>query len=297
MYSFEYPYVFLFIIMFVISDLFFKEKVSSFYFPHLNILNKVSKSHYILNGLKYLGIFLAILALSSPIKKLDTQIIKNNGIDIVLNLDTSGSMRSIGFNKNNLEENRWLAVSNIVKDFIDKRNNDNIALVVFGSSVMTASPMSFDKEAQKQIISYLDIGIVGEKTAMIDSLASSINILKTSKSKSKIIVLLTDGRDTASEIPLSIVLKLAKKYSIKIYTILISKDNIRVLKKISSETKGKSYIAYNSNALEKIYNDINTLEKTNIDKNIIILKEYYFFYPLLLSIIALIFFIYLKNKD
>lgn len=297
MYSLEFPYLLLLVFVFILSEYLFKEKTSTFYFPHLNILKKVSYNHILLNILKYSSIVLLLLALSSPIKKLDTKIIKNDGIDIVLDLDTSGSMRAVGFNRNNLEENRWLAVSNIVKDFIKQRVNDNIALVVFGSSVMTASPISFDKEAQIEILSYLDIAIVGEQTAMIDSLASSIKILKDSKNKSKIIVLLTDGEDTASQIPLSVVIKLAKKYSIKIYTISIGNRKIRVLNEISSQTNGKSYRAINSESLKNIYKDINLLEKSKINKNKITLKEYYFFYPLLLSIILLITYIYLKNRD
>ncbi len=68
-----------------------------------------------------------------------------------------------------------------MKDFLPQRVNDNIGIVVFGTSVMMASPLSFDKEAQKSIIDYLEIGIIGDKTAMIDSLATSVNILKKFK--------------------------------------------------------------------------------------------------------------------
>ena len=297
MYSFEFPYLLLLIFVFVFSHFYLKEKTSAYYFPHLNIFNRNKKNNMFLNLLKYASIIFAIIALSSPIKRLDTQIIKKDGIDIVLNLDTSYSMRAIGFNENNQEQNRWIAVSYIVKDFIKKRINDNIALVVFGTSVMTASPLSFDKDAQNEIISYLDIGIVGEKTAMIDSLGASIKILKNSTSKSKVIVLLTDGEDTASIIPLSVIIKLANKYKIRIYTISISKRKIRILDQISKQTNAKTFVARNSDNLEHIYNEINNLEKTKIENNKIVLKEYFFFYPLLLSIMLLIVFLFLKNRS
>ena len=205
-------------------------------------------------------------------------------------------MKQRGFNLNNPNENRWMVISSIVKDFIQKRLNDNIALVVFGSSVMTASPLSFDKNAQMDILSYLDIGIVGNKTAMFDSLASAINILKNSKSKSKIIVLLSDGEDTASKIPISIIIKLAKKYKIKIYTILISNYKIPALENISKQSMGKSYLATNSLILEKIYEDINYLEKSSLNKNKVVLKEYYYSYPLFFSILMLFFFLIIKNR-
>ncbi|NQY24115.1 MAG: VWA domain-containing protein [Campylobacteraceae bacterium] len=295
MFEFEYPYVFSLIFIFIFCEYYCKEKSATFYFPQSNMLEK-SSSFFNLKILKYLILVLALLALASPIKKLNTVFIKNDGIDIVLSLDTSYSMKQRGFNLNNPNENRWNVISSIVKDFIQKRLNDNIALVVFGSSVMTASPLSFDKNAQMDILSYLDIGIVGNKTAMFDSLASAINILKSSKSKSKIIVLLSDGEDTASKIPISIIIKLAKKYKIKIYTILISNYKIPALEHISKQSMGKSYLATNSLILEKIYEDINYLEKSSLNKNKIVLKEYYYFYPLFFSILMLFFFLIIKNR-
>jgi len=296
MYNFEYPYVLLLIFIFIFSFLFFKEKSSTFYFPHLELLSAANKGSSFLILLKYLIIVFALLSLASPIKTLKNHLIKDKGIDIVLNLDTSYSMKERGFNQENLSQNRWHVVSNIVKDFIKKRTNDNIALVVFGTSVMTASPISFDKEAQIDILSYLDIGIVGNKTAMIDSLASSINILKKSKSKSKIIVLLSDGEDTASTIPLNVVLKLSQKYKIKIYTISISQRKIRILDEIAEQSSGKSYLAKNAKALKLIYEDINRLEKSKLAKNKIMLKEYYFIYPLSFSILCLLLFLILRNR-
>jgi len=295
MFEFEYPYILLILFVFIFCEYFCKEKSASFYFPHINMLQK-SSSLMNLKIPKYLILVFALLALASPVKKLSSTFIKNDGIDIVLSLDTSYSMRQRGFNIDKPNENRWMVISSIVKDFIQKRINDNIALVVFGSSVMTASPLSYDKNAQMDILSYLDIGIVGRKTAMFDSLASSINILKKSKSKSKIIVLLSDGEDTASKIPLNIIIKLAKKHHIKIYTILISNYKMPALENISKESKGKSYLAKNSFSLEKIYEDINYLEKSSLNKNKVVLKEYYYFYPLFLSIFFLFFFLIIKNR-
>lgn len=297
-FSFEYPWVLVLIFIFIFCDMYCKEKNSSYYFVHLKIFKQLTYStNAIVYVCKYLTIILTLIALASPVKILNNQLLKKEGINIILDLDTSGSMRERGFNPNDLQQNRWNVVNNVVQDFIEKRVNDNIGLVVFGSSVLTASPLSFDKNLQKEIIKYIDIGIVGEQTAMFDSLATSINILKNSKAKSNIIILLTDGEDNASKIPPQIVLKLAKKYKIKIYTIGIGESNRQMLRTIAQETEAKSFLANSKDDLIEVYNTINKLEKSDIDKNTLILKDYLFFYPLFIGIIFLIFYIYLKNRD
>ncbi len=297
-FSFEYPYVLLVILLFILCSIFCKAKSPSYFFPHLTIFKQnESTFNLLIPILKYSTIIFALVALASPVLVSHTQQIKKDGINIVLSLDTSGSMKAIGFNRDDLEQNRWQAVSSIVQDFITKRTNDNIGLVVFGTSVMTASPLSFDKEAQKEIINYLDIGIVGDRTAMIDSLASSIKMLKDKQSKSNIIVLLTDGEDTISKIPLSVILRLATKHNIKIYTIGIGESNHIVLNKIATQTNAKAFRTKSKAGLEKIYEEIDTLEKSKIDNNQLILKEYLFFYPLFIATLSLIGYIFLRNKE
>jgi len=296
--SFEYPYLLLLIIIFIFCSIYCKEKSPSFLFVHLNIFKQAnSNTNIILPILKYLIVIFAIIALSSPIKVLNSKLSKKDGIDIILSLDTSGSMKQIGFNPNNLRENRWQIVSSIVQDFIEKRENDNIGLVVFGTTVLTASPLSFDKNVQKDIVKYLNIGLLGERTAMIDSIATSIKILKNSKAKSKIIILLTDGEDTASKIPYQVVNQLAIKHNIKIYAIGIGESNEILLNAITQNTKGNSFKANNKENLVDIYNEIDKLEKSELDKNRVVLKDYLFFYPLFLSIMLLIIYIYIKNKE
>ncbi|MGB6329208.1 MAG: VWA domain-containing protein [Halarcobacter sp.] len=295
---FEYPYFLLLILVFIFCSIFCKAKIPTYIIPHLNIFEKNKhKSFIILSILKYMAIIFSILALSSPYKHLNTQIIKKDGIDIVLSLDTSGSMKELGLNKDNEAENRFKVVKDIVKDFLPKRVNDNVAIVVFGTSVMMATPLSFDKEAQKSIIDYLEVGMIGDKTAMIDSLATSVNILKNSKAKSKIVILLSDGEDNSSNIPLEVIIKLLKKYSIKVYCVGIGQSNRIMLNEISRQTQGKSYLADSKEDLNDIYKQIDNLEKSKIDNNKITLKEFLFFYPLFLAIISLIFFIYLRNKE
>ena len=296
-FSFEYPYVFLLFFLFLLCSRVCKAKYQAFYIPHLSIYQKIDSlgTNY-LSLLKWITIIFTLTALASPIKEHNIVNVKNDGIDMVLSLDTSGSMRQRGFNQTNPTQNRWQVVQTIVGDFIQKRKSDNIALVVFGNSVMTASPLTYDKKAQQKIINNLNIGIVGDKTALIDSIATSINILKNSKAKSKIIVAITDGDDTASDIPLNVVLKLAKKYNIKIYTIGIGMINPYLLEELANTTAGKTFTALSQNDLIKVYETINKLEKSKVEQNKVVLKQYYFFYPLMISFLSLLLLVYIKNK-
>jgi Ca-activated chloride channel homolog len=220
-FTFEYPYFLLLIILFIICSIYCKAKTPTYLIPHLNIYQFANqKSMFLINILKFLVIIFSIIALASPIKIKDTIMLKNNGINILLNLDASGSMKEQDLD-NNDSKNRFDVVKEIVKDFMDKRTADNIGIVLFGDSVLIASPLSFDKDSQKQIIDYLDVEMAGQRTALIDSLASSINILKNQKAKSNIIILLSDGEDNSSKVPLDVVLKLLNKYNIKAYTICV----------------------------------------------------------------------------
>ena len=295
--TFEYPYFLLLIILFVICSIYCKAKTPTYLIPHLNIFQFANqKSMFVINILKYIVIIFSIIALASPIKINDTIMLKNNGINILLNLDASGSMKEQDLD-NNHSKNRFEVVKEIVKEFMSKRVADNIGVVLFGDSVLIASPLSFDKEAQKQIIDYLDVEMAGQKTALIDSLAASINILKEQKAKSNIIILLSDGEDNASKIPLDVIIKLLNKYNIKAYTIGIGDFNQNILYKISKESNAKSYTAMSKEDLLMIYEDINKLEKSQIDQNKIILKDYLFFYPLFIAVLSLILLIYLRNKE
>lgn len=296
-FTFEYPYFLLLIVLFIICSIYCKAKTPTYLIPHLNIFKFANqKSMIFINSLKYLVIIFSILALASPVKINDTILLKNDGVNILLNLDASGSMKERDLDEN-YSKNRFEVVKDIVKDFMDKRVADNIGIVLFGDSVLIASPLSFDKDAQKQIIDYLDVEMAGQKTALIDSIAASINILKNQKAKSNIIILLSDGVDNASNIPLDVVIKLLNKYNIKAYTIGIGNFNNEVLYKIANESNAKAYKAMSKEDLALIYEDINKLEKSQIDQNKIILKDYLFFYPLFLAILFLILLIYLRNKE
>jgi len=285
--SFENPYILLLILPFIIFHIYFKTQAISYYIPHFyETMPHTNQKNHIKSVLKWLMLISSLIALSSPITMNGKKLQENKSIDIVLALDTSGSMSMTGFNPLNYEQSRWSVVQDVVKDFIKKREHDRVGLVVFGTSTSVASALSYSKLVQLNIIDGIKIGVLGKSTALIDGLTSSVNLLKNSKKSSKVIVLLSDGEDTSSKTPLSIALKFAKKHNVRIYTVNIDKTNSNTLKLISQENNAKSFHANNKEDLYEIYKTIDTLERSTIaDKNMNMIK-YYSFYFISFSLIC-----------
>ena len=298
---FQYPYFFGLIIIFLICEKFCKMKVVSIYFPHAQqFMKQTISSSKLLFLLKWLGIFMMITALSSPVKDEPYQLEPKHGHEIALILDASGSMRTMGFDSSNPNLSRFDVVKEIVKDFISKRKNDNLGLVVFGDYSFIASPLTYDENILKRIVSQLYVEMAGRRTALYEALAQGVNLLKMSDSKSKVAILLTDGQNTLnSRISLSIALDLAKKEGIKVYPIgigLPNEYNQRVLLKIAKETGGVAFGASSAAELQEVYKRIDKLEKSEIKQETFTYIKYYYSYPLFISFIALVLFVYLRNK-
>ena len=283
--SFEYPLFLIIPFVYLIMKYFFTAADDRIIFPNASFFTK-SKERFSI--LEFLIILFLSAALASPVKsKIITNTYKK-GYNIVIDLDTSGSMA---------EYNKIDAAKAVSLDFAKKRKNDALGLVVFGNIAYIASPLTFDKKTFSDILSRIYVSIAGGKTAIYDALFLSSNLFKNTDGQ-KIIILLTDGMDNASITPLDIVIKKLKKEHIKVFTIGIGGDaDINVLKKIALSTGGKFYIATSLNDLKKIYNDINRLTKSNIKSNIRILKEYYFQYPLLIALLLFIFYLYQYRKS
>jgi Ca-activated chloride channel family protein len=292
-FTFEYPLVFVILVLFYICNRWCKPKGLSIYFPNIAILQKASKkSSILINFFKILAILSLVTALASPIKE-DTLIVKNDkGYEISLILDASRSMQ---------EYNKFNIVREIVSDFIDKREHDKLALSIFADFAYVAVPLTYDKTSLKRLLNKLYIGIAGNSTALYEALFLSSNLFKTSKSKEKIAILLTDGMDNANTIPLEVAIKRAKKYGIKVYTIGVGREgldfNSEVLQKISKETGGKYFVGNSIERLEQIYETINKLEKSEIKADKYIKKTYYFQYLLTLALLSLILYFYFKNRE
>ena len=299
---FEFPKIIFVIFFFAACATLCKMKLPSIYFPHTGQFMKHSvSSSKLLLFLKWLGIIMLILTLMSPVKDEPYEIEPKDGYEIALILDASESMKAQGFDRNNQSLTRFDAVKNIVSDFVKERKNDNIGLVVFGAYSFIASPLTYDDNILNKIVSQLYIGMAGKYTALNTSLAQGVNLLKMSKSTSKVAILLTDGYSTpqVDKIPLNIALDMAKKEGIKVYPIGVGNSreyNKRVLVKIAEETGGVAFGTSSASELKEVYKKIDELEKSEIKSETFTYLNYYYMYPLFISLLSLMLYVYLRNK-
>jgi len=267
-----------------------------------------SNKRQLLVLLRALTLVLLVLALARPQSGLKTEEISTKGIDIVLCLDTSGSMKAEDFKPNNR-----LAVAKAVgADFIKGRRNDRIGIVVFSAISLLQCPLTSDYGAVVDFMKSVEIGMTKtDGTALGNAIATSVDRLKDSKAKSKIIILLTDGRNNMGEVDPATAAKLATAFNIKIYTIGVGKEgeapfpvddpmfgkryvyikedlDEATLKTIAETTEGMYFRATSAEALKEIYKQIDKLEKTEIKG--IEYTEYTDHY-LWLLLLALIFFL------
>ncbi len=236
--------------------------------------------------LRFLAIALFIIAFARPQQGHKKTEIISQGVDIVLAIDTSGSMQALDFKKNNSPVTRLTVVKDVVSDFITNRDKDRIGMVVFGAEAFTQSPLTLDHQILGSFLSKLKIGMAGDSTAIGSAIGISIKRLKDLKSKSKIIILLTDGRNNSGKIPPLQAAEIAKTLGIKIYTIGVGKkgkapflvDTIlgkrliyqnvdideKTLKNISKITNAQYFRATDTETLKSIYEHINLLEKSEV---------------------------------
>lgn len=238
--------------------------------------------------LRIVALAMMIIALGRPQAMLEGSKTVSEGVDIVLALDTSTSMLAEDFKLGMKRINRFDLVREVVKDFIKKRKDDRVGMVAFAARAYTVCPLTTDYAWLNENLDRVRIGMIEDATAIGSAIASSVNRLRTSKTKSRIIILLTDGVNNAGNISPLVAAEAAKALKIKIYTIAVGTKglspypmrdyygrtvyrNIPIeidedsLKKIAEITGGKYYLASDSEKLIKIYDEINRLEKSNIE--------------------------------
>lgn len=231
--------------------------------------------------LRSIAVTLLIVALARPQSFSSGQNVTTEGIDIVIALDISGSMISEDFKPNRVE-----AAKAVAEKFIDGRPNDRIGLVVFSREAFTQCPITIDHRVLENLLQKIEPGMIQDGTAIGNGLADAVGRLKDGTSKSKVIILLTDGANNAGEIDPLTAAEIAKTYGIRVYTVCIGTGaeapypvqtayGIRyqmipfpidenLLKNIADITGGQSFVASNNRALEEIYNKIDQLEKSRI---------------------------------
>jgi len=296
----EFPYLLALLLLFILCAYYCKQRQESLLFPHMRMLgSSAAASSYLLFFLKWLGIVTLIIALASPYSEREIALDPREGHDIVLLLDASQSMRMQGFDENNLQRNRFSVVQDIVDDFIQKRSNDNLGMIVFGSYAFVASPITYDKHILSKLLRQLYIGVAGEKTAIYDAIAQSLTLMQENGAKSKIAILLTDGRNTAGNMPYDAAIALAQREGVKIYTIGIGRPgefSEGTLARIAKATEGEYFSAYSAQQLEGIYEEINRLEKSELKGEKYLHKTYYYLYFLFVALMSLLLYLVIRSK-
>lgn len=261
---------------------------------------------HVLFGLRILALVSIILALMRPQEQNALQEISAEGIDIMMVIDISGSMKAMDFKPNRLE-----AVKAVAQDFVSERHNDRIGLNVFARESFMQCPLTTDLNRLNEFIG--NIEIVNEKfdgTAIGMALAGGINRLRDSNAKSKVIVLLSDGRNNAGELDPITTSELAKEFGIRIYTIGagtrgtaampvqtvigVRKVQVKVdvdeetLQKIADITGGQYFRATDERSLAAIYQEISEMETTEFSVREYVQHAELFYYPILAALFLLL---------
>jgi len=255
--------------------------------------------------LRILAVTSLIIAIARPQIRNDQELVNGQGIDIVLCLDISGSMLAQDFTPNRME-----AAKNVASEFIDNRPADRIGLVIFSGESFTMCPLTTDRAVLKSQLYSVESGLLEDGTAIGSGLATGIERLRSSPSKSKVIILLTDGENNGGLIDPNTAKEIAKSVGVRVYTVGVGTEGYapvpvqtpggvvmqrekvsideKLLTQIANETGGKYFRAKDNESLRNIYTAIDKLEKSRIE--ITTLKKYTEeFFPFALAAAALIF--------
>ncbi len=297
-FSFEFPYAFLLLPLIWFCQKRCPAKGDAIFFPyiHLFFASKAIKNIW-MKIFKWLSIIAIVTALASPVV-VKRFYAKADARDIMLIIDSSESMLKKGFDDKEILKTQFEGVREVITKFVKKRKSDRIGLIVFADRAFIASPLTFDTDYLLDIIAKQKVGLVGKKTAIYDSLIRAIYLLENHKTKSKIVILLTDGKDNMSVTAFEDVLKFLKKSDIKLYIIGVGNKkelDTQKLSTLAKAGKGKFFIATNKEALRKIYEAINKSETSSQKAKSYNVYTYYYYFPLMFSLIFLMFFIYFKS--
>jgi Ca-activated chloride channel homolog len=236
--------------------------------------------------IRFLAMALLIIALARPQEGHKSTEILSVGVDIMLALDTSGSMRALDFIEEEKRITRLAVVKGVVSEFIENRPTDRIGMVVFGEQAYTQCPLTLDQGILQSFLSKLEIGMAGDSTAIGSAIGIAVKRLKDLDSASKVIILLTDGRNNAGTLAPLQAAQTAKTFGIKIHTIGVGTQgkapflvnsifgqryvyqevdiDETTLTEISKITGGQYFRATDLESLKNIYNQIDEMEKSEV---------------------------------
>jgi Ca-activated chloride channel family protein len=232
----------------------------------------------------------------------------NNGRDLMLAVDISGSMRIEDMQIGQHITRRIDAVKQVGSKFIERRVGDRLGLILFGTNAYVQSPLSFDTATVKQFLGEAQIGFAGQETAIGDAIGLAVKRLKERPAENRVLILLTDGQDTASTVSPADAAKLAAELGIKIYTIGIGADEMTVpgmfgtsfgsrqmnpsadldeegLQDIAKQTKGQYFRARNPQELANIYGLLDAMEPVEQDNEVYRPRQSLTFWPLVAALL------------
>jgi len=287
-----------------------KKQYAALHLPSLSWTNNLkdnfmTRFRHIPFVLRIIAFSLLILVMARPQYHSKQKEINIEGIDIIMTLDVSGSMRA-----RDLKPDRLEAAKEVAKDFISGRKNDRIGLVVFSGEAFTQCPLTSDHNVLKNLFEPIESGMIEDGTAIGDGLATAINRIKDSKAISRVIILLTDGIQNSGNIDPISAAEIAKSFGIRVYTIGVGsmgtapmpvqtnmgerimdvpvKIDEKILKKVAKTTDGQYFRATSNNSLAEIYKEIDKLEKSKIDVSIFQNKSEEFIYFAIAAFILLL---------
>lgn len=273
-------------------------------YPTIDLVQRLtrpisSRIQYVPGALRVLTLVLIVFALARPqLGNRSTEVL-SEGVDIILAVDTSGTMEALDFVSKGKRVTRLEAVKEVVKEFISGRKDDRIGMIVFGTNAFLQCPPTLDHGVLLDFLDRTQIGVAGEYTAIGSAIALSAARLKALPGKEKVVILLTDGINNRGTISPETAARIAKTLGIKIYTIGVGTkgkapfvvktvlgDQLQyeyvpldeqTLQKVAEETGAKYFRATDTEALESIYKQIDKMEKTQV--KVKEYTEYFELYP------------------
>jgi len=248
-----------------------------------------------------------ITAAAKPVWIGDAIALPVEGRDLMLAVDVSGSMQETDMKINGKEVDRLTMIKFVAGDFIERRKGDRIGLILFGQQAYLQTPLSFDRKTVKTLLQESMIGIAGKATAIGDAIGLAVKRVRSTTDNNRILILLTDGQNTAGEIQPLKAAELAVQENLKVYTIGIGADEVyrrtlfgnrrinpsldldeATLKKIANMTGGRYFRARNTEDLNKIYAMLDELEPLAKEDQFYRPTENLFFWPLIFCLLLIL---------
>lgn len=246
-----------------------------------------------------------VTALSRPVWTGEPVRLPAAGRDLMLAVDISGSMDTADMELNGRAVNRLEIVKHVLNDFISQRDGDRLGLILFGSNAYLQTPLTFDRETVRSFMNEAALGLAGKKTAIGDAIALAAKRMRETPSDSQVLVLLTDGENTAGAVDPVRAAELAANLGIRIYTIGMGADSMQVpsffgmsrtinpsreldedsLRKIAELTDGRFFRARDTKELTQIYDLIDQLEPTEREEKVYRPQTSLFHWPLLAALL------------